>query len=160
MQEVLEVQEFFVVTSFHEDVAKIYKDWYEASGINGYRKKIAKNLQSYITIQTLARIYELIGLKWVNNNNRIGLDLRKFPKSEVVRFRNFIKERFKISGEIARATDGRYIIIFSFDQATKFLDLTQPYVRHVLNKESTILKMTGEPIEIIDQTSYDQEENE
>jgi hypothetical protein len=175
MHKRLNVKQHFVTTCPHEDMDKIYKDWFEAGKTIGYRKKMAKDLGSYITEETLAHIYELIGLEWVHTDNMIGLDLRKFEKNGVFRFRNFLKQAFKINGFVARATDSRFIIIFFYDEAKKLIDLIQPYVFRSFfikigdgnwgtlvetNKGPAILKMHMEAIEIIKESPYDQEEDE
>jgi hypothetical protein len=54
----------------------------------------------------------LIGLEWIHTETMVRLDLRKFEKNEVFRFRNLIKKTFKIENFVARFTDARYIIIF------------------------------------------------
>lgn len=143
----------------------------------GYRKKLPTygKLIPYITEETLAYIYMLIGIEWIHTSTTIGLDVRKFNQQEVLRFRRLLGRRFKIKGEVARATDGLFIIIFNVNEAHKFIDLIKPYVMmsfytkigdgswgalDEMNKGPAILKLTMDPIDIIKETPFDQEEDE
>lgn len=159
--------QFIVTTCPHEDIDKIYKDFFEPTKTpGGYRKKIPNHstLRKYITDMTLAHIYMLIGIEWIHTTNTIGLDLRKFTKKEVFVFRSFIEKTFKIEGQVARATDANFVIVFFMDEALKFLDIIEEFVikalytklgdhyfggRDEINFGPAILKLSVDPIEIV-----------
>lgn len=159
-----------MTTCPHEDIDKIFKDFYVPSRIAGeYKKKIPNHntLAEYMTDMTLAHIYMLIGIEWIHTDTMVGLDLTKFTKQEVLVFRSFIEKTFKIKGHVARATDANFVIIFLKDQALKFLDLIEKHVlkafytklgdhfwgaRDEINFGPAILKLTVDPIEIVDES--------
>jgi LAGLIDADG DNA endonuclease family len=179
------VKEHFTVTAPHPDMNKILKDWYTASRLvpGGYRKKMAKDLRSYITEQTLAVIYMNVGIEWTNTVACAGLDLRKFELGDVFRFRNFLKTAYKIDGFVARATDARYVLVFFKYDYAKFLDLINPYTvfpydikmgtaynpktgigyygsRIEINKGPKLIRLRMEKIEILLEAPRDENDDE
>jgi LAGLIDADG DNA endonuclease family len=107
-----DVVEYFVTTCPGPILDLICSDWYYMDPVEGFKKKMAANLNTYITAETLAFIYMNVGLEWVGTDTQIGLDLRKFDLDGIHALKSFISHKFRVRGYVAEATDSNYILIF------------------------------------------------